>query len=44
MRGGERAVAESVVGAFEGDDPTLSGGEARGFEGGFDGFETGVGE
>ena len=40
----ERAVAESVIRAGEGDDTVLAGGEHRRFERGFDGFKTGIAE
>ena len=44
VRGVERAVAESVIRAFKRDDAAFAGGEHGGFERGFDGFKTGVGE
>ena len=44
MRGVERAVAEPVIRAGEGDDPVLAGGQHRRLERGFDGFKTGVAE
>ena len=44
MGGGERAIAEAVVGALKGDGAFFSSGEQGGFERGFHGFETGVAE
>ena len=42
--GVERAVAEAVIRALEGNDPALAGGQHRGFERGLDGFKTGIAE
>ena len=44
VRGVERAVAESVIRAGEGDDAVFAGGEHGGFERGFDGFKAGIAE
>ena len=44
MRGVERAVAESMIRAFERNDPAFAGGKHGGFERGFNGFKAGVAE
>ena len=44
VRDVERAVAEPVIRAGEGDDALLAGGQHGRFERGFDGFKTGIGE
>lgn len=41
MRGVQRAVAEAMIAALEGDNAVASCGHACGFQGGFDGFESG---
>ena len=44
VRDVERAVAEPVIRAGKGNDPLFAGGQHGGFERGFDGFKTGIGE
>src|SRR5664280_2054383 len=40
--GVERAVAEAMIRALEGNHPALAGGQHRGFERGLNGFKAGI--